>query len=314
MRPLRWTLAALSASGCGLVFPTADYTKPLANAEAEAGSEAGAVGDASTPCGSSMPAPPGYVGAPLFEDSFCGSQLDGSKWLAYMNGFDDKGQLRLPRSAPNAGSFEAEFFDPSQVVVNDGLELSAVADTSAAGYTSKSGVLTTAPTVKLTKGPSGRTYVQIRAKVASKPGMWPRAYLGPLVGVNATSVGLFSTGFIDGPASGTPLSNLQFTVGNANAYFDTKADLSTAFYDYGIEIAWGDGVTWFWNAIGGSRQQAAEIKAGAGVSIPTSGDGETLFLALSVINGKDGSSGWHTVWNGADRDVFAIAEVQVYTR
>src|SRR4029079_19488617 len=97
----------------------------------------------------------------------------------------------------------------------------------------------------------------------------------------------FSTGFTDAP-TGTPLSNVQMNLGDSNGYFDTGIDQSTVFCDYGVEIAWGQSVTWFWNEAGSPRKQIREVRAGGGVTVPTSADGETLFIQLAVVNGLDG--------------------------
>jgi hypothetical protein len=259
-----------------------------------------------------MPVPTGYSASQLvFDDAFCGKELDGSKWAPLMPGFNDRGRLSPPLSGPNAGGSEAEYFDPSQVVVDDGLRLTTAPATTQTGYTAKSGVLTTQPSVPLGGGPTGRTYLQVRAKMPARDGMWPKVYLGPLVGSNATLVGLFATGFKDAP-SGNPLSNIQTTVGNANGYFDTAIDLSTTYSDYGVEITWGASVVWFWSSVGTPAREVRRVQAAG--SVPTSPDRQTLFIALSVVNGQDGSSGWHTVWNGKDTDTLSIAEVQIYAR
>jgi hypothetical protein len=139
--------------------------------------------------------------------------------------------------------------------------------------------------------------------------MWSQIELGPLPGVNAALISLLGTGFSD-VSQGTPLQNFQSAVADSSAYYDTGMDLSTAWTDYGIEIVWGQSVTWFWNTIGGSRQQVRQVQAG----IPTSGEGETLVIKLAVVNGQSGSSSWHTVWNGKDSDSFDVAAIQAYAR
>ena len=137
--------------------------------------------------------------------------------------------------------------------------------------------------------------------------MWPIVSLGPLVNVNATPITLLATGFADIPQGG-PLTNFQVGVASDQAYYDTATDLSAEFTDYGVEIVWGQSVTWYWNRIGTPREQRHQIQSG----IPTSGDGETLFVSLNVVN-QQGSS-WHTVWNGSDSDAFEVAAIQVYAR
>jgi hypothetical protein len=256
--------------------------------------------------------PTGYDASQLvLEDAFCEQALDEKNWRNYLTGFDDRGKLESPLSGPNEGTVEAEYFSPSQVVVADGLRLTAAPDKSVLSYTAKSGVITTPP--GFTFGDTERIYLQVRAKVPATDGMWAKAYFGPLVGVNATTVGIFSSGFTDDPSKAAPLSNFQLNVGNKTAYVDPQTDLSTAPSDFGVEIVWGQSVTWFWNAVGSPAKKVHQ-ETSPSASIPPSAAGETLILALSVVNGNGGSNGWHTVWSGASTDSLQITEVQAYAR
>ncbi len=311
IRPLRVALVGLAASGCSLVLPTTSYTDPLPSSDAGAGGTgAGDAGDPGAPCGSVMAAPTGYSAEQrVFQDSFCGHDL-ASQWLGSMPGFNNQGRLKPPLTGPNAGGYESEYYDPAQITVNDGLRLTAVPDpTTQTGYSAKSGVITTKQTIKDIVGARStqRLYLQASVRTSSKNGMWPKIYLGPLVGVDAVPIIVMSTGFAD-VTSGTPLGNIDLAVGNANAYYDTNTDLSGSFNEFGVEIVWGTSVTWFW------KGTMVRTVSAASASIPASGENETLFIALSVINGRDGSSSWHTVWNGSDQDVFEVASVQIYAQ
>ena len=269
-------------------------------------------GGDSGPCGSAMPAPPGYDPSQvLFQDSFCGVTLDGNKWAGYVPGYNDHGLFNPPLSGPNSGGVYAEYWSPSQVTLNSGLRLTAVANSTEPGYEAKSGAITTLATIGF-GGPTGRTYLQVRAKIPSANGMWPHVVLGPLPNSSASAIGFLSTGFRD-IVEGTPLTNIESDVGGSTAYYDTRTDLSAAFTDYGVEIVWGQSVTWYWNTIGGQRQQARRAASGdAGVAIPTSAEGETLFIQLDVVNEQAAS--WHTVWNGSDSDTFSVSAIQVYAQ
>jgi len=302
-RRLGAALAALAGSGCGVVFPTGNYVD---SCQAKV--------DSGPTCGAAMPSPPGYDACQIvFQDSFCGTALDSTKWLRYVPGFTDMGVLPFPLSGPNSGSFNGAYWDPSQVTVNSGLKLTAVADTNEAGYTAKSGVITSNG-VQFAGGPTGHTYLQVRAKVPAANGMWPIASLGPVVGSNALPITLLATGFTDA-TPGSPLENFETGVSNSKAYCNTgNTDLSQAFVDYGVEVVWGQSATWFWSPVGGPRQQCETETVDAGVAVPSSSDGETLIIQLNVVNGLDGSTSWHTVWNGSDSDSLQVAAVQVYAR
>jgi hypothetical protein len=144
--------------------------------------------------------------------------------------------------------------------------------------------------------------------------MWPTIQLGPILGSSAPVIVLFSTGF-KGFASGGLLTNIETNISGSGDVYDVGLDLSKAFTDYGVEIVWGRSVTWYWNAIGGPRRLVRQVLSGsgdAGVAIPTSADGETLFIKLEVVNGQ--ASAWHTVWNGSDSDTFEVAAVQAYAQ
>jgi hypothetical protein len=275
-------------------------------------------GDASRPCGSAIPDPPGYDRSQIvFQDSFCGTALDTSKWLTYVPGYDDRGHLSVPLSGPNSGGLYAEYWNPSQVTVNDGLLLTAAADSTEPGYMAKSGVLTSAATVRFVGGPTGRTFVLVRVKVPSTDGMWPMVNLGSPGGVNAPLVTLLSTGFTnpEGPPLETVQAGVQAGAASSYVYYDTRTNLSTDYVDYGVEIVWGQSMTWFWNAIGAQPQKLHQVQSASGdggIAIPTSGEGQTLFIELDVVNSQ--AAGWHTVWNGTDSDTFGVAAIQVYAR
>lgn len=290
--PRQFTLACAlaSLSGCSALLSTDGYTSGCAK----------------------VAPPPGYDSSQLvFEDSFCSDQLDASKWITYIPGLTNFGTLQPPLSAPNAGHYDAAYWAPSQVVTHDGVTLTAAADTSVSGYTAKSGVLCTCGTRQFS-GTASRTYLQVRAKVPAKDGMWPTVALESVAAGGVPAIALLSTGFIDG-TQGTPLENVDTKVDGSEDVFFTGTDLSAEYTDYGVEIVWGQSITWSWGPADGARQQIHQANTGSAM-IPDPSVNLRLRIELNVINGLEGSSTWHTVWNGSDSDAFQVSSVQVYER
>ena len=78
-----------------------------------------------------MAPPSGYTASQLiFDDQFCGTSLDATKWHPYMaskgsNGYpwNDNG---AGGSGMGAGGYDSEYFEPSQDAVSFGLSISAL--------------------------------------------------------------------------------------------------------------------------------------------------------------------------------------------
>lgn len=256
-----------------------------------------------------MPPPPGYTAADLvFADSFCGSGLDATKWTSYIDGFNDNGQLALPLSGPNGNEDELEYWSPSQVSVQDGLTITATPDATKMqlGYTVKSGVITSVNSKQFTHGgPSGRTFVQVRARTPARDGMWAQVSLAAPFG---KTVAVFGTGFL--ATEGMPAENFNTGVMGANdATFYTGADLSTGPSDFGMELVWGQSVTWTWNPVGAEPRQVRQVTGAAG--IPNVGEAEAIWIVLRVVDAQ--AAAWHTTWAG-DADAFQVRAIRVYER
>jgi len=119
-----------------------------------------------------MPKPWGYSRL-VFEDRFPGKTLDSRKWIpaiADQKGiWDNFGALPKPFSAVgNAGHYKAEYGNPSEVVVNDGLTLTARRDTSQKGYDWRGAYICTHGKFLFDHG-----FAQFRAKMPdSRSGGW----------------------------------------------------------------------------------------------------------------------------------------------
>ena len=124
---------------------------------------------------SAMAPPPGYsAGQLVFDDQFTGTSLDSAHWNTFMSGQGDRtwNSGGLPAGDSAAGTqVHQTYFSPSQVTVNNGLNLTMVPDSKYAslGYRYRSGVVTSSGKFTLKSG-----YVQIKAKMSeASQGGWP---------------------------------------------------------------------------------------------------------------------------------------------
>lgn len=104
----------------------------------------------------------------VFSDEFNGSQLDTTKWNTCYPWVEDGG-------CTNSGNNELEWYQPDEVLVENGLLRLRAQDRSVKdGYPYTSGMVTTHKKFSFQYG-----YVEARLKVPAGQGMWPALWLLP---------------------------------------------------------------------------------------------------------------------------------------
>jgi hypothetical protein len=247
---------------------------------------------------SSMPAPAGYSSSQLiFDDSFTGTTLNTSHWRTYIS---DANSSFYPWNSDGAGgsggdpgNYDAEYFEPSAVTVDNGLSLTATRGSSRSGYSWTSGVVTTQGLFALAQG-----YVQVRAWMPDMTtGMWPGIwFMG-----NATElpeIDLYEGGYTPNPNSAFA-ANLHVS-GASQQIAQPGIDLAAGWHTYGIDYEPGSSITMYLDG-----QQVARYTQ----NIPTG----PYFLLLDLQVAQN-TTGWHTVVGTStpSPSVMKVAEVQAY--
>ncbi len=245
----------------------------------------------------SMPAPAGYSNL-VFSDRFTGSSLDSSKWIPQIADqygiWNDKGNLPNPLSAVgNHGGYNAEYGNPSEIAVGNGLTLNAHPDTSRSGYKWKAGYATTHGKFTFSGG-----YVQIKAKMPdSRTGGWGGLWF--LEG--GGEIDLQESGYTELKVDPNRViaSNLH-TSGNSQKLYDTSVDLSADYHVYGMDYKPGKSITMYFDG-----KQIAQFTS----NVPTGA--YTIILTNTLAQN---ASGWHTSISGSTPSSLpmSVAEVQVW--
>ena len=255
----------------------------------------------------STPAPAGYT-TKLFEDTFAGTSLDHANWNTYItskaadgspwnaNGFGGSGM--------NTGGFDAEYFSPGQVAVDNGLTLDAVRRSVHAGTTWTAGVLTTYGKFEFDGG-----YVQIKAKMPAGDGMWPGLWMLPGPGGSGGDnyeIDVFEGNYLMAGANPNDVDAWHLHTSNAvfGGLTNTGVDLAAGYHVYGLKWVPGKSITWYVdNKVVGSLTNAQS-------SIPN----EPMELILDLQVANQTASGWRTTADPSSPSPSAlqVAEVQVY--
>jgi len=254
-----------------------------------------------------MPPPPGYKNL-IFDDQFSSTSLDSAKWNTYLasnaskgwpwNGNGDGGS----GGAPNGN--DAAYFEPSQVSVKNGLNLTATRVSSQPGYEWTSGVVSTYGKFEFEGG-----YVQIDARMPNGDGMWPGLWMLP--GPGGTSgdnfeIDQFEGSFLDGGANALEeyAWHLHTPGGTGGGGTNVNVDLSADYHVYGLNWVPGQSITWYLDG-----RQVGQVTS-AEYPIPD----EPMELILSLYVASSLASGWHQAYDALtpSPSVMAVAEVQVY--
>jgi hypothetical protein len=278
----------------------------LAIAAAEVNSavtQAAALTPDTPPPSPGMSPPPGYTAAQMiFEDSFPGTALNTSHWVTYLgaNGgiWNNFGKYGPGESGPNTpAQNNAEYYDPSQVVVNNGLTLTAVRSAKYAGMGLSwvSGIVTTEGKFSL---PASGWWTQVKAQMPdSTQGMWPAIWFMP--DTSSSTVPEFD-GYEGGWPGGNATGHSMYFGNSLQGVWNAGVDLSAGYHIYGYHYVPGQSVTCYLDG----RQVWQDLTA------VTAG---TYQLMLELQVAAAGASGWHTVPTASSPGgSMKVAEVQVY--
>ncbi|WBJ99754.1 glycoside hydrolase family 16 protein [Methylocystis parvus] len=257
--------------------------------------------------------PAGYSANNLvFSDNFAGDKLNSSAWNTYVTSAAANGS---PWNAgPNGGSgvgaqYDAEYFMPSQVSVNNGLTLTATKQTIAgnpATVPETSGAISSYGKFQFTGG-----YLEIDMKAPAGNGSWPGLWLMP--GKGATGGDNFEIDIQEGgytKGSTNPNNVLSYHVHTPNGVFggtvDAGVDLTAGYHKYGIDWDPGKSITWYLDG-----KQIGQVTS-AQAPIPT----EPMQLIMDEQVANSAASGWHTTFGSSTPQTMPmqVASVQLYQK
>ena len=259
-----------------------------------------------------MAPPPGYsAGQLIFDDQFLGTSLDSAHWSTAMGGQGDRtwNSSGLPRGDSAAGTqVHQTYFSPSQVTVNNGLNLTMVPDNKYAslGFGYRSGVVASRDKFTLRSG-----YVQIKAEMPDvSKGGWPAIwFIDPKGGGGSQEIDLQEGGFTPASAglpSTTPANNVfvstYHTPSNSQSDYGyaTPAPMNAGFHTYGMQYDPGRSIkTYFDGRLVGSWTH----------DISTS----PYEIVLWNSEASAGGSGFHTTGVSPNPADLRVAEVQAYS-
>ena len=254
-----------------------------------------------------MAAPPGFSRR-IFEDSFKGTKLNKRKWNTYITSKAANGLAWNPDGAggsgPNAGGFNAAYFQPREDVVDNGLTLVATRASTRAGFPWTSGVVTTYGKFQFDGG-----YVQIKAKMPPGDGMWPGLWMLP--GPGGTGGDNFELDVFEGNYIGNGVNpndndawNLHTTLATFGGVTNTGTNLASGYHIYGMNWVPGQSITWYLDGRPVGSLTSAQT--------PIPNEPMELILDLQVANGT--ASAWRTADDAStpSPSTMEVAEVQVY--
>ena len=257
-------------------------------------------------------APPyGFSASDLvFEDRFSGASLNTRNWTTYATSAAASGHPW--NGGPNGGSglgdqFNAEYFMPSQVTVDNGLSLTAKKQTIAghpATVPYTSGVVSSYGRLDFKGG-----FLQICMRAPSGSGSWPALWLMPgkgATGGDDFEIDIQEGGFTDGSANPNDLFawHLHTPGGVVGGVVDTGIDLTAGYNTYAINWLPGRSITWYLNG----KQMAQVTSAQAQIpNIP-------MQLMMNQSVGNSASSDFHTIASSSTPQsmTMQIADVQLY--
>jgi beta-glucanase (GH16 family) len=248
-----------------------------------------------------MSPPAGYTANEKdFEDTFSGTTLNSSNWNTYISDansdFTPWNSNSSGGSGPDPGLYDAQYYEPANVTVDNGLSITATAGSSEPGYSWTTGVVTTQGKFAFSGG-----YLQVKAWMPDMTtGMWPGIwFLGDQT--ELPEIDLYEGGYLPDPDSTFP-SNLHN--GNSQCFTEPGTDLAAGWNIFGIQYDPGVSITTFLNGVE-QCSYTSDVPSGP----------YFLILDLEVMQNYDDSASWHSVTSAStpDTNVEKIAEVQAYS-
>ena len=247
-----------------------------------------------------MPAPPSGYTKTILDDKFSGTQINTSTWNTYAgDGFgrwDDNGRLPSPYSEiGNGGEFNAEYGDPSEVTVNNGLTLGADRSNkfSNLGYSYSAGYVTSYNKFTFDHG-----YYQICTKIPdSRTGGWFTVwFLGGSNEMDLNESGFTSCG---NPVNGCIHSNMNNN--DVEKWYQSNIDLSAGYHALGMDYRPGKSVEIYFDG----KPIISFTK-----DVPTG----SYYNLITSTMATPKTSDWHTIISGAtpSSSAFKVSEVQVW--
>ncbi len=246
----------------------------------------------------------------MFDDQFSGGSLNAAHWNTAMGG--EGGPIWNPGGLPAGDSAAGTqthqtYFSPSQVTVNNGLNLTMVPDTTYAslGYGYRSGVVTSYHKLTLDGG-----YVQIKAKMSdSSGGGWPAIwFIDPNSGGGSPEIDLQEGGFTSAyaelprrtPANNVFVSTYHTPSGSQSGVgYATPTPMNAGFNTYGMEYIPGRSIKTYFNG---------RLVASWSQNISTT----PYEIVIWNSQSSHRTSGYHTTGVSPNPSVMSVAEVQVY--
>ncbi|MGB7052958.1 MAG: glycoside hydrolase family 16 protein [Acidimicrobiales bacterium] len=256
----------------------------------------------------------------LFSDQFNGTSLDTSKWNTYLTSRQANGHPWTPTKPLPSGdggrtacSYAAQYYLPSQVGVDNGLNLTASRTptsgwcnqtASASTFPWKSGVVSTYDHFQFNGG-----YVAVTMKPPAGNGMWPGLWMLP--GPGGTHGDDFELDLQEGgfappnPANDNYAWDLHRGLKTWGGTVNTGIDLTSGYHTYALNWISGKSITWYLDG----KEIAKLTRAQA--SIPD----EPMELIMDLAVASASASGWHLPYDSRTRSpsVMQVSSVQVWS-
>ncbi len=251
--------------------------------------------------------PAGFTAADLvFSDLFPGTTLNTANWNTYMTSsaaggspWNDNGH----GGSGNGAQFNADYFNPSQISVNNGLTLTAVqksivgnANGSSMTFPVTSGCICSYGKVSVMGG-----IIQASIKQPNGDGAWPAFWMLPSSGGDSDETDIQEGGF-KGPATPNQLMTSTLHTGSSpQIQYNTGIDLTAGFNTFGLLWVPGVSMTFFINGV-----QTGKITSG----VPN----VAMFLILNNSVANSAASSWHTSLDSSTPQtmLMQVAGVQIY--
>jgi beta-glucanase (GH16 family) len=271
---------------------------------------------------SNLTPPSGYSTSDLvFNDSFTGTSLNSAIWNTYITSNGTQGapwNATAGGGSGPSGTIDVDYDEPSQVTVNNGLNLTAIQKSvDGANWVNNQEVSQTFPITSGAVSSYGKFeftggYLQISMKQPAGDGEWSSLWLLP--GSGAGSVGnnfeidMQEGGYLQGSNNPNNVEayHLHTPSGTFGDGYISPTDLTSGFHTYGIDWEPGKSITWYLDG-----KQIAEVTS-ADEPIPN----EPMEVIMSNQVANSSTSSWHTAFDSSTPQSMdmQIADVQLYQK